>query len=125
MRTVVSLLTALAVFGSAPACAGIYRWVDRSGVTHYSDHRPAGGAAGAKIVSQDRISTYSSDPVALRAMADAAARLRADILARRADRLEHDLASARGSQYAAAGDASAQRQAYEQCIADRRVDCDQ
>ena len=125
MRLIVPLLVALAAFGSAPASAEIYRWVDESGVTHYSDQPPANRAHKADLVSQDRVSTYQSDPVALRAMAEAASRIRADNLARRVDRLERELAAARGSQYAATDASALQQQAYEQCLAERRVDCDQ
>lgn len=42
--------------------AQIYKWVDASGVTNYSNHRPAGSADGGQVaVVKNRVSVYSPD----------------------------------------------------------------
>jgi len=48
---------------AATAFAQVYRWVDRDGVTHYSDQKPAEADARSRAQEvPDRVSVYSTDP---------------------------------------------------------------
>jgi len=78
----------LSILLAAPvlAHAGLYRWVDERGVTHYSDRRPE----GVKDVRQvdeaaARVSTIPAPPPAERE------RLRARALEARVERLEREI----------------------------------
>jgi hypothetical protein len=117
--SLLSILILLAA-ASAPAHAQIYKWVDESGHTHYSDKAPA----SAKKVSTvtDRVSTYTPDP----SLARAAAGGEDPVLSGRVDRLEQQLHAERLARQQAevAAYAQASQAAYERCFADRRVDCD-
>jgi hypothetical protein len=109
-----SLLLAL------PVHAQIYKWVDDKGVVNYSGTPPANRKSVALDEEQGRVSTiqavdYSKSGAALRERA----------LQERLARLEEEVA--RGRQTAAleaAAAAEAFRVWREQCIAQRRVDCD-
>jgi Domain of unknown function (DUF4124) len=108
MRAPILFLAALlAPLAAAPAHAEIYKWVDDQGVVHYSNSRPADASRKAEVLVEDKISTYQSNAAELRAQADAAARTRADNLARRVDYLERELAAQRqATQYAYAPEAA-------------------
>jgi hypothetical protein len=112
---VASSLAAAGVHGQS-----IFKWVDDRGVVHYSDAPPPSGQRG-EALSEDRISTYQTDPN----LARAAAQMHSDYLARRVANLEYELAAQRqaASRSYADADARAMQAAYEQCLADRRVDC--
>jgi uncharacterized protein DUF4124 len=122
MRPGLILLAALATsLASVRAGADtIYKWVDASGVVHYSNAPPADTTRKPEVVAEDRISTYPSEPPEQRARAET------EYLARRVERLERELYAQR---QAAARDyydeARAMQAAYEQCLADRRIDCGQ
>lgn len=120
MRALIVFMAAVAALPAIPARAdAIYKWVDDQGVVHYSNSRPA--RQKTEVLTQDRISTYQSDPAATRA---GASRAETDYLARRVDLLERELVAQRqAAQSAATADARAMQAAYEQCVADRRVDC--
>ncbi|HKW37480.1 MAG TPA: DUF4124 domain-containing protein [Burkholderiales bacterium] len=82
-----SLVPILILLAAAPAQAQIYKWVDESGQTHYSDKAPAGARKTATVA--DRVSTYTPDPALLaRASAAPAANT---ALAERVDSLERAL----------------------------------
>jgi len=122
MRAFVPLLVALSLpLAATTAQADVYKWVDDSGVMHYSDKPPANPLNKAKVLAEDRVSTYQSDPTVMRSLAQTASQLHTDNLDRKVERLERELATQRQAmqQYASAGDA------YQQCLAERRVDCDQ
>jgi hypothetical protein len=123
MRAPIVFLAALvAPLAAAPAWAdAIYKWVDEQGVMHYSNSRPADPSQKAEVVAEDRISTYQSPPAPTRTASQA----RDDYLARRVDMLERELASqGRTAGSYSDSDARGMQTAYEQCLADRRVDCD-
>src|SRR5258706_9740683 len=115
-----SLLSIVILLAAAPAHAQVYKWVDESGQTHYSDKAPA----SAKKVSTvtDRVSTYTPDPSLARAAAGGAD----PVLSGRVDRLEQQLHAERLARQQAevAAYAQASQAAYERCFADRPVDCD-
>jgi Domain of unknown function (DUF4124) len=122
MRALIVFTAAAAVLLAAPARAdAIYKWMDDQGVVHYSNSRPADPSRKAEVLAEDRISTYQSEAAVTRR---AASRSETDYLARRVDLLERELfAQRQAAQSAAAAEARAMQAAYEQCLADRRVDC--
>lgn len=120
VRIITTLVVVLAV---APAWAQVYKWVDQRGVTHYSDQAPPKQGTVRKLdIVTDRLSVYTQDPSLIRS----SEHLGSDpALSERIDRLERQLQSERQArQYAAAEAQAYMTAAYEQCLADRRVDCD-
>jgi hypothetical protein len=109
-----SLLLAL------PAHAQIYKWVDDKGVVNYTGTPPANRKSVALDEEQGRVSTIQAVDYS-----KVGAARREQALQARVARLEEEVA--RGQQTAAL-DAAAAADAYrvwrEQCIAQRRVDCD-
>ncbi len=119
MRTSFLVLSlCAATLAVSPARADLYKWVDEAGVTHYSDHAPTTSSA---TVVPERISVYKPDPGLLRAMSAPKSALdnRVAVLEQqlRRERRYRDEAASSG--------AAAQQAAYDQCVAERRVDCDQ
>jgi hypothetical protein len=78
---IVILLTA-----GSPVQAQIYKWVDASGTTHYSDAAPAGAKKTATVA--DRVSVYTTDAPVARAVPVVAA---STALSERVDTLERQL----------------------------------
>jgi hypothetical protein len=113
----------IAILAAGPVAAQVYKWVDDAGATHYSDKAPEKAGPASKLeVVVDRISVYHQDPNLTRLAANSGSNA---VLADRVDRLERQLqAERRARQYAAAADTRATMAAYDQCLADRRVDCD-
>jgi len=90
MRPVLILFAAFAALTSAQAGADtIYKWVDASGSVHYSNSPPDDPTRKPEVVAQDKISTYQSDPPAVRAQSET------EYLARRVDSLERQLVAER------------------------------
>jgi hypothetical protein len=121
-----ALLLVLAAALAPAQAEDVYKWVDAKGVTNYSSAPPADAKPGSKLdLVTQRVSVYTPDAAAQRAAAPAHAH--ADrALDDRIERLERALEAERQArQYAAAADAPRAAQAtYEQCLAQRRVDCD-
>ena len=110
-----------ATFSAAPAWAQIYKWVDDHGVVNYSNQPPANRKAKELDTSAIPVSIYEAEKPGHRA---AAARSEAASLSDKIDRLERQLEAEREArQYAAAADARALQAAYDQCVAQRGVDC--
>lgn len=110
-----------AIFSAAPAWAQIYKWVDDHGVVNYSNQPPANRKVKELDTSAIPVSIYEAEKPGHRA---AAARSEAASLSDKIDRLERQLEAEREArQYAAAADARALRAAYDQCVAQRGVDC--
>jgi len=117
----VQLATLAALIVLAPvAHAEIYKWVDDKGVVNYSTTPPTNRKSVKLDEEQGRVSTieavdYSTSGAARREQA----------LQERVARLEQEVALGR---QAATQDAAAASEAYrvwrEQCVAQRRVDCD-
>ena len=123
MKTLISSVILLTA-ACAPAYAQIYKWVDESGKTHYSDQAPAVGKKSDTVA--DRISVYSPDPSLLARAAASAAPDPA--LSDRVDRLERQLHAERlaraQQQTELAAFTQASQSVYERCVSERRVDCD-
>lgn len=110
-----------ATFAAAPAWAQIYKWVDDRGVVNYSSQPPADRKAKELDTSAITVSVYESEKPGHRA---AAARSEVASLSDKIDRLELQLEAERQArQYAASADARASQAAYDQCVAQRGVDC--
>ncbi len=61
----VNLLTLLLLIGCAPVFAGVYKWTDADGVTHFAENPPEG-----TITEGIRIKYSRSDPDAVLRLAD-------------------------------------------------------
>lgn len=112
-------VSALVLAGGAQA--QVYKWVDEKGVVNYSSTPPpTGGPAVMVDESKGRVTTVPAPEVQRDAAATGDPALR-----RRVEQLEQEAAAQR--QMAAQQDAAA-AEAYRrwraQCLADRRVDCD-
>jgi hypothetical protein len=125
MRAAVCLLTVIAaVLAAGSAVAHTYKWVDERGVTNYSNVPPPKLKGTTKVVQvEERISAYTPDKAALEAY-EAARRNNERALSDRISSLERELdAERRARMYAGGADLRALQAAYDQCVADRRVDC--
>jgi hypothetical protein len=111
------------VFAAAPASAQVYKWVDNRGVVNYSNEAPADRNPTVLDPKSARVSTYSTEDAPKRATGAPAA-ANESALSDKIDRLERKLDAER---YARLSDAQVQAAAdlrYDQCLRDRRVDCD-
>ena len=122
MARSLSAFSAVLMFALAgSASAQVYKWVDASGITNYSNAPPTGTARVAMISSAaPTVSTYAPDPSLIQAIGrfrEKNDRVAAEVEAA-ADRLQ-------AARVAAAEAASAARAQYATCIDSRRVDCDQ
>jgi hypothetical protein len=108
----------VAMAWSSGSIAEIYKWVDQKGVTNYSATPPATGKARALDPAAATVSVYQAT-----APQDAA---RLDALMRqKVAMLEDQLRAARQTQQASyQTDSDRHRLTYEQCLRERRVDCD-
>lgn len=114
-----------AIFLAAPAFAQVYKWVDERGVVNYSSDPPANRTSTMLDPKSVRVSTYTSDD-AQRRTATTLPSASESALSEKIDRLERKLDAERyarqslmGGQIQAAADSR-----YDQCVRDRRVDCD-
>jgi hypothetical protein len=123
MRLVLLLWLLAAGLATAPAFAQVYRWTDERGSVNYGS-KPPPNARNVSVMREDegRVSTVPGVPPEL----VSSQQERAD--QRRIDRLERDLDAQRRAnraQSGSAGGSSLEYQAWrEQCLAERRVDCD-
>lgn len=121
-----SLIGSAALLGAAlsasPAVAQVYKWVDGSGTTHYSDKAPPDRESVRKVaIVTDRLSVYETPPRPLASSYPG----RESALNDRIDALERQLqAERRARDSAAAAEAQAALAAYQRCLSERRVDCD-
>lgn len=121
-RTLLALPALL--LAAAPACAGIYKWVDENGVVNYSATLPSrsGIAVRALEPAGSRLSVYSpvTKPGDMRARRDPAT----DTLRSRVEQLEEQLAAERRQRVHATQIADDRhRHEYEDCVRSRAVDC--
>ena len=125
MRPILSsaLLLVLAL-AAAPALAQVYKWVDEKGVVNYSSEAPADRKAALLDPKSSRLSIVGTDDAQKRA-----ANGNEVALTEKIDRLERKLDAERYARSTADAQAQAQTQYaadswYQQCLRDRRVDCD-
>lgn len=118
-RRIAALVWVVAMAWSSGTFAEIYKWVDQKGVTNYSSSPPATGKARTLDPETVTVSVYQAP-----APQDAARALDA-MMRQRVAMLENQLRAERLSQQAAyQTDGDRTRLAYEQCLRERRVDCD-
>ena len=112
------------LLAAAPAWAQVYKWVDDKGVVNYSGEPPAARNSVLLDPNSVSVSTYTPDPT-LKKRAKTTAGVNERALAERIASLERKLDAER---YARLSLADAQSrvldQQYEQCLRDRRIDCD-
>lgn len=117
-RSVPLMLLAACMAATTPAAAQVYRWTDERGIVNYGNKPPPNARNVATMREDDgRVSTIPGmSPEAVEAERDRFER-------RRADQLQRDLEAERRA--ARAGGGGFDFQAWrEQCLAERRVDCD-
>ena len=117
-RTAAMLIVGLIATASH---AQVYKWVDERGMTHYSNNPPAETSRMKTEAVEQKISVYTPE----KATAGGTDRRQVEKLADQVDRLEQQLAAERQARASAAtAEADARRVAYDRCLAQRRVDCD-
>jgi hypothetical protein len=104
------ILVVVLLLVARPLCAETYKWVDERGVTNYSNSPPANLKLAKKTqVVEERLSVYTPDPGLLRAI-----QVHPQMIA--------PIPYARGA-YAPQQYAAATQAMYDDCLAQRRVDC--
>ena len=120
--TIAALAWALGVGWPTATYAEIYKWVDEKGVTNYSSAPPKTAKARKIDLQAASLSVYEA-PLPQRAARALDAAMRAKI-----ERLENELLAERRARQTRQASARAESDrlqlAYEQCLRDRRVDCD-
>ncbi|HTQ75059.1 MAG TPA: DUF4124 domain-containing protein [Burkholderiales bacterium] len=117
-----SALASALAFAAPPLLAQVYKWVDEKGVVNYSNEAPANAKATQLDPKASRLSIIGTDDALTQARVPSA---NESALAEKIDRLERKLDAERYVRGAA--DAQVQAAAdswYQQCLRDRRVDCD-
>ena len=119
VRFSLSSAVAALILATAPAFAQVYKWVDDKGVVNYSNEAPPNRNSTVLDPKAARISVYTPGDALKRAGASERS------LSEKIDRLERKLDAER---YARQRMADEQTQLvddrYDQCLRDRRVDCD-
>jgi len=119
-----SALASILALAAWPALAQVYKWVDEKGVVNYSNEAPADRKATQLDPKTARVSIIGTDDSSKRT-ATAQPSVNERVLAEKIDRLERKLDAERYARNAADAQAqSAADSAYQQCLRDRRVDCD-
>src|SRR5215471_9301067 len=119
-----SALASILALAAWPALAQVYKWVDEKGVVNYSNEAPTDRKATQLDPKNARVSIIGTDD-STKQSATAQGSVNERVLAEKIDRLERKLDAERYARSAA--DAQAQAAAdswYQQCLRDRRVDCD-
>jgi Domain of unknown function (DUF4124) len=105
------ILAVVLLLVARPLCAETYKWVDEKGVTNYSSSPPANAALAKKAqVVEERLSVYTPDAGLLRAI-----QIRPPMSA--------PIPYAPAGAYAPQQYAAAMQAMYDDCAAQRRVDC--
>lgn len=120
-RTAAAAITLIA---AAPAWAQVYKWVDDKGVVNYSGRPPADRKSALLDPNSVSVSTYTPVDVpgqAAKARPSESERMLAERVAALERRLEAERTARQSAEYA---QARYLEQRAEQCLRDRRVDCD-
>jgi hypothetical protein len=117
-----SAIVSVFLLGAAPGHAQVYKWVDEKGVVNYSNEAPADRKATQLDPKSSRVSIVGTDETLKRAATPSASDR---VLYEKIDRLERKLDADRYARAAAEQQAQAAADSwYQQCLRDRRVDCD-
>jgi hypothetical protein len=123
-RFIRSSTLAVVLLAAAPAWAQVYKWVDDKGVVNYSSQPPANRKSVLLDPNLVSVSTYTPEETPTRS-AETKASAKERMLAERIASLERKLDAERfHRQSLADAQATALERRYEQCLRDRRVDCD-
>jgi hypothetical protein len=105
------ILVLVVLLVARPLCAETYKWVDEKGVTNYSSSPPANAKLAKKTqLVEERLSIYTPDPALSRAI-----QVRPAVSA--------PMPYAPAGAYARQQYAVATQAMYDNCLAQRRVDC--
>jgi hypothetical protein len=117
-----SALVSVLLLGAPPGIAQVYKWVDEKGVVNYSNEAPSDRKAIQLDPKSSRLSIVGSDESQKRA---ATASVSDRVLYEKIDRLERKLDADRYARAVAEQQSQAAADSwYQQCLRDRRVDCD-
>lgn len=117
-----SALASILALASSPLLAQVYKWIDEKGVVNYSNEPPANIKATQLDPKASRLSVVDSDDALKRAVSPSASE---SALSEKIDRLERKLDAERYARSVADSQAQAAADSwYQQCLRDRRVDCD-
>ncbi len=123
-RFVRSSTLVIVLLAPAPALAQVYKWVDDRGVVNYSSQPPADRKSARLDPNSVSVSTYAPDEKLTRTV-QAIPSVNERALAGRIASLERKLEAERYSrQVLADAQARSMEGRFEQCLRDRRVDCD-
>jgi len=124
IRFVLSSGLAAGLLIGASAFAQVYKWVDNRGVVNYSNEAPANRNSTVLNPKSVRVSTYSTGDVP-RSDQGTLIPARDPVASEKIDRLERDLETERHARSLSEAQAQAAADSwYQQCLRDRRVDCD-
>jgi hypothetical protein len=121
-RAVRSSTLVVILLWATTAWAQVYKWVNDEGVVNYSSQRPANRKSVLLDPNSVSVSTYTPDPT-LKRTAETTASVNEKALAERVASLERKLDAERYTRLSLA-DAQALERQYQQCLRDRRIDCD-
>jgi hypothetical protein len=119
-----TVAVAIALFAAAPVWAQVYKWVDDKGVVNYSSRPPTDRKSALLDPNSVSVSTYTPVDVpaqAAKARPSESERMLAEKVAALERKLEAERTARQSTEYA---QARYLEQRAEQCLRDRRVDCD-
>jgi len=117
-----SALAWILALAASPLFAQVYKWVDEKGVVNYSNEAPPNTKATQLDPKASRLSIVATDDAQKRA---AGASSNHSALSEQLDRIERKLDAERYARSVADAQAEAAADSwYQQCLRDRRVDCD-
>jgi hypothetical protein len=119
-----SAAVVIALVAAAPAWAQVYKWVDDKGVVNYSSRPPVDRKSALLDPNSVSVSTYTPRELpreAAKAAPSASERVLAERIAALERKLDAERAARQSIEYAQARHLE---QRADQCLRDRRVDCD-
>jgi len=117
-----SALASILALAAWPVLAQVYKWVDEKGVVNYSNEAPADRKSTQLDPKSSRVSTIASDESLKRPSATTPGER---MLSEKIDRLERKLDAERYARSVSEAQMQTAADAwYQQCLRDRRVDCD-
>ena len=117
-----SALASILALAAWPVLAQVYKWVDDKGVVNYSNEAPADRKSTQLDPKSSRLSIIAADDSLKRS---ATPSVGDRVLSEKIDRLERKLDADRYARAVAEQQSQAAADSwYQQCLRDRRVDCD-
>lgn len=120
-----SALAIVVLLAPASAWAQVYKWVDDKGVVNYSSQPPADRKSALVDPNSVSVSTYAPDEKLTRTAQTTMPSVNERALAERIASLERKLDAERYSRLVLAdAQTRSMERRFEQCLRDRRIDCD-